>query len=145
MEQKKICGPEWEPQVTQTAPLASPVYTGQAQAEEKNIQKEEPRLSLSFGVGPPSHFEEILSFACQVKLSCNIGLPFQIFAAVRHNRGNYTLPSPPPAWLLILCLPLESKFHRGRIISNLKSAQLLFLAYSSQSLNTCWLNQWLVL
>ena len=145
MEQKKIYGSEWEPQVKQTALLLAQFTQGRLRGRRNNTQKEEPRLSLSFGVGPPSHFEEILSFACQVKLSCNIGLPFQIFAAVRHTRGNYTLPSPPPTWLLILSLPLESKFRWGRIISNLKSAQLLFLAYSSQSLNTCWLNQWLVL
>ena len=34
MEQKKIRGPEWEPQVKQTALLASPIYMGQAQGEE---------------------------------------------------------------------------------------------------------------
>ena len=38
IEQRKARGPEGEPQVTQTALLASPLYTGQAQGEEeKNI------------------------------------------------------------------------------------------------------------
>ena len=46
-----------------TALLASPVYPGQAQGEEKKHTKREPRSSLSFGAGPPSHFEDILSFA----------------------------------------------------------------------------------
>ena len=26
---------------------------------------------LSFGVGSPSHLEDVLSFACQIKLSCD--------------------------------------------------------------------------
>ena len=33
--QSKVRGPEWGPQVEQTALLASPVYIGQAQGEEK--------------------------------------------------------------------------------------------------------------
>ena len=42
IEQRKVQGPEREPQVKQTALLASPIYIGQAQREEKkNIQKEE--------------------------------------------------------------------------------------------------------
>ena len=37
MEQKKIQGPESEPQMKQTALLASPVYIGQTQGEETNV------------------------------------------------------------------------------------------------------------
>ena len=38
MEQKKIWGLEWEPQVKQTALLASPIYIEQAQeGEEANV------------------------------------------------------------------------------------------------------------
>ena len=36
IEQRKAKGQEWEPQVEQTALLASPIYIGQAQGEEKN-------------------------------------------------------------------------------------------------------------
>ena len=60
-----------------TALQASPMYIGQAQGEEKSIQKEEPNLSqgLFFSshlwAGPPSHLEAVFSFACQLKLSCN--------------------------------------------------------------------------
>ena len=36
MEQKKIPGPDREPQGKQRALLASPVYTGQVQGEEKD-------------------------------------------------------------------------------------------------------------
>ena len=55
MEEKKIWGPEWEPQVKQTALLASPIYIGQAQEEEKKHKKEEPKLSpaSSFGSDRP--------------------------------------------------------------------------------------------
>ena len=35
IEQRKVQGLEWGPQVKQTALLASPIYIGQAQWEEK--------------------------------------------------------------------------------------------------------------
>ena len=37
IEQRKVQGPEWGPQVEQTAVMASPVYIGQAQGGGKNI------------------------------------------------------------------------------------------------------------
>ena len=45
-EQRKVQEPEWGPQVEQTALLASPIYIGQAQGEDKTY-KEEPKGSLS--------------------------------------------------------------------------------------------------
>ena len=36
IEQRKVQGPEWEPQVKQTELLAGPIYIGQAQGE-RNI------------------------------------------------------------------------------------------------------------
>ena len=58
--------------------LVSPIYIGQAQGkEEKKIKrgaKIEPLTSLLiFWVSPPSHLEDVFSFACQIKLSCNNG------------------------------------------------------------------------
>ena len=41
MEQRKVQGPEWEPQVKQTALLAGPIYIGQAQGEEKKEKKKQ--------------------------------------------------------------------------------------------------------
>ena len=38
IEQRKVRGPEWGPQVKQTRLLAGPIYTGQAQGE-KNIKR----------------------------------------------------------------------------------------------------------
>ena len=35
IEQRKVRGPAWGPQVEQIALLASPIYTGKAQGEEK--------------------------------------------------------------------------------------------------------------
>ena len=79
MEQKKIQGLESEPQMKQTALLASPVYTGQAQGEEKKHIKEEPKLNPSLlWVGPPSCLEDVFSFACQIKVHCNTGPPFKL-------------------------------------------------------------------
>ena len=36
-EQRKVWELEWGPPVKQTALLASPIYTGQVQGEDKNI------------------------------------------------------------------------------------------------------------
>ena len=52
-EQRKVRGLGSGPQVEQTALLASPVYTGQAQGEEKTYKKRSQRaggLSLSFSL-----------------------------------------------------------------------------------------------
>ena len=66
MEQKKIQGLEWEPQVKQTALLASPIHIGQAEeGRGQTYKKEEAKMDwgLSLGTGPPSCFEGVLSFA----------------------------------------------------------------------------------
>ena len=67
--------------VKKTALLASPIYIGQAQEEEKKKYKKRSQnwatgfSSLHFfWVGLPSHLEDVFSFACQMKLSCNTGL-----------------------------------------------------------------------
>ena len=80
IEQRKVR----EPQVKQIALLANPIYTGQAQRRKTNQPTnkyiylfEEPKLSSSFSslhffwVGTPSHLEDVYSFTCQIKLSCN--------------------------------------------------------------------------
>ena len=75
IEQRKVCGP----QIKQTALLASPIYTGQAwggagrgwgagagREHIKRGAKIGPGASLLFGVfwvGPPSHLEDVFSFA----------------------------------------------------------------------------------
>ena len=43
IEQMKVWGLKWGPQVEQTAPLAGLIYIGQAQGEEKKHKKEEPK------------------------------------------------------------------------------------------------------
>ena len=68
MKQKQIWGLEWEPQVKQTAFLASPIYTEQAQGEDTKHLKRGAKIEpLSFWVSPPSHLEGVLSFDCQIK------------------------------------------------------------------------------
>ena len=68
MEQKKIQGPESEPQMKQTALLASPVYIGQAQGEEKELKKRSQNWARGFSslhvfwVGQPSHLKDVFSF-----------------------------------------------------------------------------------
>ena len=75
IEQRKVQGLEWEPQVKQTALLASPIYIGQAQREEKKHVKRRAKIetALFFWVSLPSCLkdEDAFSFACQIKLSCN--------------------------------------------------------------------------
>ena len=43
IEQKKVQGPEWGPQVEQTALMAGPIYIGQAQGEGKTYEKRSQR------------------------------------------------------------------------------------------------------
>ena len=78
IEQRKVQGSERESQVKQTPLLASLLYIGQAQGEEKNIKrgaKIGPPASLHVSwVGPPSCLEDVFSFAYQIKLSCNTKL-----------------------------------------------------------------------
>ena len=80
IEQRKVGGPEWEPQVKQTALLASSIYIRQAQREEKKHKKEEPKLSpwllfSSLLLGRPALTPQgCIFFPCQIKLSCNTGL-----------------------------------------------------------------------
>ena len=50
IEQRKVRGLEWEPRVEQTALLASRIYIGQAQGEEKHIKREAKGLSLSLSL-----------------------------------------------------------------------------------------------
>ena len=71
IEQRKVQGPEREPQVKQTALLASPIYIGQAHGEEKKHIKRGakigPLVSLlfkSFGVGQPDLIPQGSIFLC---------------------------------------------------------------------------------
>ena len=43
IEQRKVRGQEWGPQVEQTAFLARPIYIGRARGEEKTYKKRSPR------------------------------------------------------------------------------------------------------
>ena len=86
IEQRKVWGPEWGPQVGQTALLAGPIYVGQAQGEEKTHKKRSQRargslslphmhtLSLSplciFWVSMPSHLKDVFSFIFEIKMIC---------------------------------------------------------------------------
>ena len=67
IEERKVRGPETDPQVKQTALLASPIYTGQAQGEEKTYKKRSQRarfLSPTCSHAPP------LSSLCIFGLAC---------------------------------------------------------------------------
>ena len=50
VEQSKVWGPEWGPQVKQTALLATPSYIGQAQGEKEKHIKEEPKDQVSLSL-----------------------------------------------------------------------------------------------
>ena len=79
IEQRKVRGPKREPQVKQAALLASPIYIGQAHGEEiKHIKRGEgiqpPATLLFASFGQPTLTPQgCISFACQIKLSCNTG------------------------------------------------------------------------
>ena len=66
IEQRKVRGWKWGPQVEQTALIASPIYIGQAQGEEKAYKKRSQRaeglsLSLSLSLCCPSLFLSLFS------------------------------------------------------------------------------------
>ena len=74
IEQRKVRGLEWDPQVKQTALLARPIYIGQAPGgREKTFEKSQnwasglSSLHFSFKVSLPSCLEGVCSFACQIK------------------------------------------------------------------------------
>ena len=120
IEQRKVRGPEWGPQVKQTALLASPVYIGQAQGMEKKKHiKREAKIARGaslrvFWVGLPSRLKDVFTFACQIKLSCNTGqtvtsnfccgqteprklqIPLTPFIKKPHWRDGQHVLSPPP-------------------------------------------------
>ena len=57
MEQRQVRGPEWGLQVKQTALLASPIYTGQAQGEERGEKnKKHTKRGAGFELGAPLLF-----------------------------------------------------------------------------------------
>ena len=69
IEQRKVWGPEWGPQVKQSALLANPIYTEQAQEEEEKKNKKikirakiEVGGSLVFWLNLPSRLEDVFSF-----------------------------------------------------------------------------------
>ena len=75
--------------------LASPICIGQAQGGgDKMYKKRKPRWmeALPLGSACPHASRVYFPLLGQIKLSCNSGTPFQIFAMARQNRGNYTLP-----------------------------------------------------
>ena len=85
IEQRKVWGPEWGPQVEQTALLESPIYLGQAQGEEKHIERGAKGLSLSL---PPSLPLSLLLAGM---------LPHSLLSA---SLGRHALP--PQGWIFLL-------------------------------------------
>ena len=98
MEQRKVPGLEWEPQVKQTALLASPIYIGQAQGEEKKTYKKRSQnwAPLFFWVSLPSCLKDAFSFTCQIKLSCNkaVTLVRRFKSLLQWNRTEEIIHSP---------------------------------------------------
>ena len=115
IEQRKVWGPEWGPEIKQTALLASPLYTGQVHQVEKKIYiyikrgaKIEPGATLlfvSFGSSCPHTLRMYIPlFSKQnwaVTQSCNTVHPraltlvrplLQNFVTMRWNLGIYPLP-----------------------------------------------------
>ena len=92
IEERKLQGLEWEPQVKQTALLARPIYLGQAQGEEKKHIKRGAKIGLgaslllvSFGLAHPHalrmYFPLLSKWNWTVTRSCNTGpsvCPFKI-------------------------------------------------------------------
>ena len=100
IEQRRVLGQEWGPQVKQTALLASPVYIGQVQGKEKNHIKRGAKIGLgasllfaSFGLACPHtsrmYFPLLSKSNWAVTWSCNTGPSKEI------TQGCNTGPSIP--------------------------------------------------
>ena len=95
IEQRKVRRPEWEPQVKQTAPQASPVYIGQAPGEEKEQKKRGQNWTGGFSLhllGRPAFMPRGCIFLCFLNKTtktwnCNTGPSEEI------TRGCNTGPS----------------------------------------------------
>ena len=83
IEQRKVGGPEWGPQVKQTLSwLVQFTYgrlSGRRKKKKKKHIKRGAKIELErlfiflISVRPPSCLEDVFFFACQIKLSCNTG------------------------------------------------------------------------
>ena len=72
MEEKKLRGLEWEPQVKQTALLASPIYIVQAQGEEKKHVKRGAKIEpLLWGQPALTPWRCTFLYLPNKTLSCN--------------------------------------------------------------------------
>ena len=102
----------------QTALLASPVYIGQAQGDEKKhikrgakIEPQAPLLFVFFGweVEPhPSYLEDVFSFACRIKLSCNTGPSISSnFCSCKTEPNKLQTPLTEVFWKTSTCRHME--------------------------------------
>ena len=100
IEQRKVWGLEWGLQVKQTALLARPVYTGQAQGEEKKHikrgAKTEPGTLFSLHLlGWPTLMPQGCIFLClPIKLSCNTACVHHLKFLLQWDRTEESINSP---------------------------------------------------
>ena len=129
IEHRKVWGPEWGPQVKQTALRASPIYMRQAQEEGKKHKKRSENwargsLFTSFGSAfphtPRMYFPLLckqnwaVTWSCNTSpsKSCNTGPSITSnFVVTRQNQGNCTLSQQYWKW------SLWSFFHMLHIIN----------------------------
>ena len=93
IEQRKVWRLEWGPQVKQTALLASPIYVGQAQGEEKKHIKKGAKVS---GVSVSSH---LLGWHALMPRGC---LFFYFLNKTELSHGAVTLVHPKA--VTVVCL-----------------------------------------
>ena len=99
IEQRKVQGPEWGPQVKPTALLASLIYIGQAQGEEKKHIKGGTKIEPGGLLGRPALTPWGCIFLCFLNKTelkhgaITLIYPLlQSFAVAIQNQGNYKLP-----------------------------------------------------
>ena len=135
MKQKKIHGLEWEFQVKETHPLlASPVCTGQARGRggDKHIKGGSQDGLRPFLLGQPALVPQECPIVClpsKTKLwqSCNTGPPFQSFAVLSQNWGNYTLLDMLNAIFISMWSHLRGKkIQRNRVVFPIRVGFLCF-------------------
>ena len=102
-EQRKVWGPEWGPQVEQTAVLASPIYIGQAKREEKIYKKCGQRAG---GLSPPCASMHACMSGRTLCLCLSLSLLFTSFGlACPHTSRMYVPLFSKENWAVtLICL-----------------------------------------
>ena len=115
IERRKVWGPEWGPQVKQTALLASPIYIMQTQGEGDkyikggSLEWSKPLFFACFGSGRPHSLRVFYPLFFLIKLSCNTSssMASNFCCSETEPRKLHTPPTIPNTGNLFVLAPFK--------------------------------------